>query len=426
MTDGIGFFLDDLSTWINTPAGATILGNGSYDAFQKPINDDGRVFGFSAALNANGQSLWNLIEDAVNAENSASKKAKAILDAAFTYGRGVLAGRGPSANWFYAQNFQVEATTTPVSDANDIYAGVAATLWAFKQLYPSINSVPVFDSYYLKSLGRFDAATIHTRLAKLGLKTIPAAPSGGGQWNYISTLYYNKLVDGFIGDIYTLGAEGAIPGDALPFYNQQPAIPYAMQSSYEALSNEAGLPIDTAFQGDLAVKASIWVPDGLPAGFNPALYLAPLEMPLGQPGFMAGGAGNDKITGTSANEWIMAGRGRDKVIAGGGDDSVFGQQGNDKLFGEEGRDRLSGGKGKNRCWGGAGADVFVLSGGGQVKVMDWKKSNDAIVVEDVASFEVISLGRHAHVISGDGERLAIVRHAAGELTISETDAFTII
>lgn len=271
MADGIGFFLDDLSTWINTPAGATILGNGSYDAFQKPINDDGRVFGFSAALKANGQSLWNLIKDAVNADQGASKKAKAILDAAFTDGRGVLDGRGPSQNWFYAQNFQVEASTTPASDANAIYAGVAATLWAFKQLYPGINSVPVFDSYYLKSLGHFDATAINAELANLGLVTIPAAPSGGGQWNYISTLYYNHLIDGFIGDIYTLGMEGLVPGDALPFYNQQPAIPYALQSSYEALSDEAGLPISSAFQGSLALKAAIWIPDGLPAGFNPAL-----------------------------------------------------------------------------------------------------------------------------------------------------------
>jgi hypothetical protein len=33
MADGIGFFLDDFSTWMNTPAGATILGNRSYGAF---------------------------------------------------------------------------------------------------------------------------------------------------------------------------------------------------------------------------------------------------------------------------------------------------------------------------------------------------------------------------------------------------------
>ena len=426
MADGIGFFLDDLSTWINTPAGTTILGNGSYDAFQKPLNDDGRVFGFSAALKANGQSLWNLITDAVNTDNAASEKAKAILEAAFTDGRGVLDGRGSSQHWFYAQNFQVEASTTPASDANDIYAGVAAMLWAFKQLFPGISSVPVFDSYYIKSLGQFDATAVNARLAKLGLSTIPADPPGGGQWSYVSTLYYNNLIDGFIGNIYTLALEGSIPGDALPFYNQKPAIPYALQSSYEALSDEAGLPISTAFQGGLAVKAVIWVPAGLPAGFNPDRYLTPVETPLGQPGQITGGIGNDTITGTSANERIVAGRGRDTVIAGGGDDEVFGQQGDDTLFGEAGRDRLTGGNGRNRCWGGAGADVFVLSAGGRTKVMDWQKGKDLIVVDGVASFGIVRNGSDALVVSGAGDRLAIIKHAAGQLDVSERDAFTII
>jgi Ca2+-binding RTX toxin-like protein len=220
--------------------------------------------------------------------------------------------------------------------------------------------------------------------------------------------------------------EGLVPGDALPFYNQQPAIPYALQSSYEALSDEAGLPINSAFQGSLALKAAIWIPDGLPAGFNPALYLAPVEASLGQPGQIMGGIGRDVITGTSANERILAGRGRDKVLAGGGDDSLLGQQGDDQLFGEAGRDQLTGGKGTNRCWGGAGQDIFVLSARGLARVMDWTKGQDQIVVEGVASFGIVTDGSDALVVSGTGGKLAIIKHAAGQLVVSEADPFTII
>ena len=96
------------------------------------------------------------------------------------------------------------------------------------------------------------------------------------------------------------------------------------------------------------------------------------------------------------------------------------------MFGEAGRDRLTGGNGRNRCWGGAGADVFVLSAGGRTKVMDWQKGKDLIVVDGVASFGIVRNGSDALVVSGAGDRLAIIKHAAGQLDVSERDAFTII
>ena len=95
-------------------------------------------------------------------------------------------------------------------------------LWAFKQLYPEIKSIPVFDSYYLKSLGVFDALKINNTLLKpLNLEVIPEdSPTENKQWNYISTLHYNKLIDGFIGDSYTPEQQGTIPKDSLPFYTK--------------------------------------------------------------------------------------------------------------------------------------------------------------------------------------------------------------
>lgn len=79
--------------------------------------------------------------------------------------------------------------------------------------------------------------------------------------------------------------------------------------------------------GPQLCNPAIWISDGVPAGFNPSLYLAQVETPLGRPGQITGGIGDDAITST--NESIVAGRGCDKVIAGGVDDVLLGQQGHD-------------------------------------------------------------------------------------------------
>ena len=100
MSQRIGYYLDALSEWQNTPDGSTIIGNEKSTTFQDPINNAGRLYGFSAALNAQGAELWEKIKEEVN--------PTAILDAAFIPGQGnssVLKNRGDSSKWFYAQNF---------------------------------------------------------------------------------------------------------------------------------------------------------------------------------------------------------------------------------------------------------------------------------------------------------------------------------
>ena len=279
----IGFFLDDLTQWTKTPAGSTIMGEGSFKKFQKPINADNRNFGFSASLTGQGKSLWTRVKNFVNDDKLQGKiKAEAILDGAFGYGAGVLTGRGTSEKWFYAQNFQIESGDNKDTPANEIYAGVAAVLWAFKQLYPEIKSIPVFDSYYLKSLGVYDALKINNTLLKpLDLKVIPEdSPTKCKQWNYISTLHYNKLIDGFIGDSYTPGQEGTIPKDSRPFYSKGESLPYALQSSYVNLPKEKSLPIKTNYQGTLPLRGGIWFPAEVPAQFDPSNFLTPVQAPL--------------------------------------------------------------------------------------------------------------------------------------------------
>ncbi len=71
-----------------------------------------------------------------------------------------------------------------------------------------------------------------------------------------------------------------------------------------------------------------------------------------------GGAGDDSITGNSADN-ILGGKG--------GNDILRGLGGDDRIWGDDGDDILIGGTGKDRMWGGAGADTFVV---GEPEVFD--------------------------------------------------------
>ena len=416
MSTGVGFFLDDLTTWVNTPAGSTIMGNGGFASFQAPINNLGSIFGFSAALNANGSDLWFLIKDAVNATDLASR-AQNILSSAFSDD---LSGRGDSSKWFYSQNFQIDPKDPSSPSANELYAGVAAVLWAFKQLYPDIQAIPVFDSYYVKSLGVFNLSSINALLGPLKLDTIPSNPRQGGQWNFISTLYYNGLIDGFIGDNYTVGTEGQIPNDALPFYNQQPPIPYLLQSSYSVLPKESSLPITSSYQGSLPLSASIYFDDGPSEPFDPASYLVPTPTPLGQAGVIQGSQTPDRLIGTPSSEFLVARGANDIVRAQAGNDHISGRGGADRLYGQRGDDLINGARGRNKAWGGAGRDTYVFSNKGVTRVLDFNPQQDSVQILGVPDYSVRYRQGNAYVLDGDGHPIGFVKGVSTSLNIDHS------
>jgi len=416
MSSTVGFFLDGLTSWDNTPAGSTIMGNGSLASFQAPINNSGRIFGFSAALDAYGSDLWPLIKDAVNAADS-TNRAQNILSAAFPDN---LSGRGDSSKWFYSQNFKIGPSDKSNTPANELYAGVAAVLWAFKQVYPDIHSIPVFDSYYVKSLGVFDVRSINALLNPLKLNTIPSNPRQGGQWNFISTLYYNGLVDGFIADNYTVGTEGKIPVDSLPFYNQEPPIPYLLQSNYSKLLEEATLPIQSSYQGVLPLNASIYFGDGPSKPFDPASFLIPTQTPLGQVGVIQGSRDPDQLIGTPAAEDLVARGSDDLVRARAGDDHVSGNGGADRLYGQRGDDVIDGGRGRNKVWGGGGRDTFVFSKKGFTKVQDFNPKQDSVRILGVPDYSVLCKQGDAYFLDGNGNVIGSVRGVSKELNIDHS------
>jgi RTX calcium-binding nonapeptide repeat (4 copies) len=85
----------------------------------------------------------------------------------------------------------------------------------------------------------------------------------------------------------------------------------------------------------------------------------------GGPGkdLVKGGAGKDKGSGGGGKDKVKGNAGRDNLKGGGGKDKLAGAGGGDRLSGGGGADKLKGGPGKDRLTGGGGKDRFNCGGG---------------------------------------------------------------
>jgi Ca2+-binding RTX toxin-like protein len=98
---------------------------------------------------------------------------------------------------------------------------------------------------------------------------------------------------------------------------------------------------------------------------------------------LEGGGGNDQLNGGKGYD-TLKGQGGDDVLNGGaGNDSLDGGEGNDQLFGQGGNDVLKGGKGADWLEGGGGADSLdggagndTLTGGGGKDTLTGGKHSD--------------------------------------------------
>ena len=96
--------------------------------------------------------------------------------------------------------------------------------------------------------------------------------------------------------------------------------------------------------------------------------------------------GDDRVLGSSFNEWVDAGAGDDGVTVGDGNDDVIGGVGDDSVFGGVGQDRLDGGDGDDLMLGGLGNDSLlgdagadVLVGGYGRDLIDGGNGNDLLI-----------------------------------------------
>jgi len=88
-------------------------------------------------------------------------------------------------------------------------------------------------------------------------------------------------------------------------------------------------------------------------------------------------AGDDFVTGSTANDLVYGNEGEDIISGGLGNDSLFGGKGKDFLTGEEGNDSLSGGQDADLLIGGAGNDILL--GGRGNDLLSSGSGNDTLV-----------------------------------------------
>ena len=299
-TPNFAYFLDVLNTSnvSNTPAGYAVIGEAS-STDRASWTENGRIVGMSVALNA---SLWSTISSnfptsgsVVNADKQ--QLAQNIINSALQYPSEfpLSSERTPTTSNGYviwAQDFEYDSS----SSTDELYAGVTAVLWAGRQLLGTdFKIIPVPASYLFKTLGGYNSSNIvngvgSTRyLASLGLSapqgTNPQAGSNG-EWNFLSLLHANDLIDGFLGQQYATNNSEALPGsvssDTLHF---QQDIPYAILSAHDnppqLIDTTIGNPPwDSHYDGDMPFQAGVYWSGDVDSSFNPSSVLTPTEQSL--------------------------------------------------------------------------------------------------------------------------------------------------
>jgi VCBS repeat-containing protein len=132
-----------------------------------------------------------------------------------------------------------------------------------------------------------------------------------------------------------------------------------------------------------------------------------------------GSNGNDKMTGSRADDTIDAGNGDDTVYGRSGNDVLYGGNGNDALFGEAGADKLyggngndslyggygndllDGGNGEDELWGGAGNDS--VNGGNDGDLLATGAGDDSIIGDNGADVVIAGAGNDSIDAGNDGD-----------------------
>jgi|GEM_PF-2081369 len=293
------YFLDDTTQTTNVPTGYGMIGEFSASV-RDNLTKNGRIVGESVALKNNhpaiGFNIWPLIKDLFTsttpvAEADKLALAQGILSQALLYpglsSKDEFPSPGeanptPAGGYvFWAQDFEFDPGNAPT---DEVYAGVLAVMWAGRQVLGDAFPIyPVPSSSLFQTLGDGTQGAYNSEhiihgngatpyLASLGLRALPTdpAPPSGGEWNFLSLAYENKLIDGFFGQQYNPTLPGRISTDTKPFYSAD--LPYALMSSYAELAQVAtGGPWNTVYNGNIPFHAGVyWAGDVISSWGQPA------------------------------------------------------------------------------------------------------------------------------------------------------------
>ena len=136
---------------------------------------------------------------------------------------------------------------------------------------------------------------------------------------------------------------------------------------------------------------------------------------------VAGGSGDDSLTGDGGENVLSGGGGNDSIAGLAGDDLLVGNAGSDTLAGGDGDDALVGGAGADTFTGGAGDDFVDYSG----RVAPLRIDLDGAVGDDGEFGEGDTLGADVEVVEGGSGSDVIAGNAAENLLIGGGGADTI-
>ncbi len=121
---------------------------------------------------------------------------------------------------------------------------------------------------------------------------------------------------------------------------------------------------------------------------------------------LAGGEGDDTLTGDAIANVLTGNGGNDTIYGGGGNDTIYGGAGNDSLYGEAGDDVLAGGSGADAHHGGSGSDTVSYSASGSGVVVSLDESTAHLQTGDAAgdtfdSIENLTGSAYGDTLYGD-------------------------
>lgn len=135
------------------------------------------------------------------------------------------------------------------------------------------------------------------------------------------------------------------------------------------------------------------------------------------------GAGNDRIFGGGGNDVVEAGDGHNIVYGNGGDDIITTGVGNDRIFGGGGNDIINAGDGNNTVYGNGGNDRITtgsgndrIFGGGGSEVFSTGAGDDLIYGN--GGSDVFDAGTgHDRVFAGGGNDIFVLNAGEGQVDI---------
>ena len=297
------YFLEALTdrTPKEVPKDVVLIGEIS-NTQRRKWRSKGRTIGMSCALKGQsagtGFDLWPYIKNTIPTKIKNEKKvAKKILNSTLIYPDEFQTTQEsiPSkkkGHTIWMQDFEF---TPNKAKTNDVYAGITALLWAGKTLLGDQASIiPVPASSIFKNLGNPDLDKIFKKsqyLKALNLRNLRKLnPEKGskGQWNFLSVLKHNDLIDGFLGQQYSKNNKDALPGsiskDTRDF-DPSTHLPYAILSDVEQLrSTSIGKrPWSSYFDGKVPFQAGVHFADGISPqkkDFKADTYLKPTRQPI--------------------------------------------------------------------------------------------------------------------------------------------------